>query len=77
MLPAELAAALLTAVAVLVYTNFGLVWSFGSVLALTIFQLLVVRLIQAENDAEKLRTKVFELASSQVGTIKAAIKFAR
>ena len=74
-LPAELAAALLTAVAVLVYTNFGLVWSFGSVLALTIFQLLVVRLIQAENDAEKLRTKVFELASSQVGTIKAAIKF--
>jgi putative nucleotidyltransferase with HDIG domain len=73
-LPAELAAALLTVVAALAYTNFGLGWSLGSVLALAIFQVLVVRLIRAENLAEKLRTNVFALVSSQVGMIKAAVR---
>lgn len=73
-LPAELAAAMLTVVAALAYTNLGLGWSLGAVFALLTFQLLVVRLIHAENIAEELRTNVFALVSSQVGMIRAAIK---
>lgn len=73
--PAHLAAAVLTAVAALAYTNLGLGWSVGSVLVLVIFQQLVVRMIRAENLAEQFRTKVFELVSSQVGQIKAAVNF--
>jgi HD-GYP domain-containing protein (c-di-GMP phosphodiesterase class II) len=74
LLPAELATALLTVVAALAYTNLGLGWSAGAVFALLTFQLLVVRLIRAENIAEELRTNVFALVSSQVGMIRAAIK---
>lgn len=74
-LPADLAAAIFTAMAAIVYVNLGIGWSLGSVIALVIFQLLVVRLIRAENVAEQLRTSVLALVSSQVGTIKAAVKF--
>lgn len=75
LVPAHLSAAVLTVMAALAYTNFGLGWSLASVIALLIFQQLVVRLIRAENLAEKFRTKVFELVSSQVGQISAAVKF--
>jgi len=74
-LPAELAAALFTTLAAVVYVRLGIAWSLGSVLALAIFQLLVVRLIRAEDVAEQLRSTVYALVSSQVGTIKAAVKF--
>jgi HD-GYP domain-containing protein (c-di-GMP phosphodiesterase class II) len=74
LIPAELAAALLTALAALAYTNFGLGWSVAAVLVLVTFQVLAVRLIRAESVVEKLRTNVFALVSSQVGTIKAAVK---
>jgi putative nucleotidyltransferase with HDIG domain len=75
LLPAHFAAAALTTMAALAYMNFGLGWSLASVLALLIFQQLVVRLIRAENVVEKLRTSVFALVSSQLGTIRAAVKF--
>jgi len=74
LLPAHLAAAVLTTVAALAYTNLGLGWSLASVLVVVIFQRLIVRLIQAENLAEDFRIQVFKLVSSQVGQIEAAVK---
>jgi HD-GYP domain-containing protein (c-di-GMP phosphodiesterase class II) len=73
LVPAELAAALLTVVAALAYTNLGLGWSLGAVFALLTFQVLISRLIRAENLAEKLQANVFALVSSQVGMIRAAV----
>jgi HD-GYP domain-containing protein (c-di-GMP phosphodiesterase class II) len=75
LLPAELAAGLLTVIAALAYTNLGIGWSLGGVFALLTFQVLIVRLIRAENVLEQLRTSVHALVSSQVGTIRAAVKF--
>jgi putative nucleotidyltransferase with HDIG domain len=69
MLPGQTAAAALTGMLAVAYTNLGLPVVFASVLVVAIFQYLLVALLRSEDRADQLEARTVHLASLQLGVL--------
>ena len=69
MLPGQTAAAVLTGMLAVAYTNLGLSVLFGSVLVVAIFQYLLIALLRSEDRADQLEARSVHLASLQLGVL--------
>jgi putative nucleotidyltransferase with HDIG domain len=69
LLPGQSAAAALTGMLAVAYTNLGLPVVFGSVLVIAIFQYLLVALLRSEDRADQLEARSIHLASLQLGVL--------
>lgn len=69
MLPGQTAAAALTGMLAVAYTNLGLPVVFAAVLVVAIFQYLLVALLRSEDRADQLEARTVHLASLQLGVL--------
>jgi putative nucleotidyltransferase with HDIG domain len=69
MLPGQTAAAALTGMLAVAYTNLGLPVVFASVFVVAIFQYLLVALLRSEDRADQLEARTVHLASLQLGVL--------
>ncbi len=69
LLPGQVAAAALTALLAVAYTNLGYPALLGLVLAILIFQYLLRALVRSEDRAEQLEARSMRLASLQLGVL--------
>jgi putative nucleotidyltransferase with HDIG domain len=69
MLPGQTAAAALTGLLAVAYTNLGLPVVFASILVVAIFQYLLVALLRSEDRADQLEARTVHLASLQLGVL--------
>ncbi|MEA2209546.1 MAG: hypothetical protein QOF54_2023 [Solirubrobacteraceae bacterium] len=69
LLPGHLAAALLSAILAIAYTNLGLSVLFGAMLVLLIFHYLTTALMRSEDRADQLEARSIQLASLQFGVL--------
>lgn len=69
MLPGQLAAAILTAILAIAYTNLGYPMLVGIVVVILIFQYLAIALLRSEERAEQLEARSMHLASLQLGVL--------
>ncbi len=69
MLPGQFAAAILTAILAIAYTNLGYPVLLGVVVVILIFQYLAIALLRSEDRAEQLEARSMHLASLQLGVL--------
>jgi putative nucleotidyltransferase with HDIG domain len=74
MLPGQLAAGALTGILAVAYTSLGLYALLGAVLAILIFQYLVMALLRSEERADQLEARSIHLASLQLGVLAALVE---
>lgn len=69
MLPGQLAAAALSAILAMAYTNLGYAALLGVIVVILIFQYLAIALLRSEDRAEQLEARSVRLASMQLGML--------
>lgn len=69
MLPGQLAAAVLSAILAIAYTNLGYAALVGVIVVILIFQYLAIALLRSEDRAEQLEARSVRLASMQLGML--------